>query len=65
LRAGALRSCAGSSEQVTGGVQQGTGWDSSLKVCSRDSGGPKTPEKTFKIIIPNELHKNKRHLKNI
>jgi len=56
---------AGSRTQALGGVDV-VDYSADLeKVRNQISGGPKPPSKTFKIIIPNELHKDKRHIKNI
>jgi len=65
LRTGDSRIMAGSRTQALGGEKHADYSSDLGKVCNLKGGGPKTPLKTFKIIIPNELHKDKRHLRNI
>ena len=65
LWTGDSRIMAGSRPQALVGQLDVNKLSDFQKVRSGETGGPKTPGNTFKIVIPNTLHKDKRHLKNI
>ena len=52
-------------EQVLGGVGSGSGLDGSFQGSISEVGCPKLPVKNSALSIENEIHQDKRFIKNV